>query len=254
MTNFLLPELYKKDIKKRINKDKKNEELIVLKEQMLYQMNLNKYAYNFNWFGRPIIQIPQDTITFQEMIWEVKPDIILETGVAHGGSIVFSASLLALLETFGFVKKPKVIGIDIEFRKQNLISLKNHPAFKWIHLIEGSSISEKVVEEVKKIVGNKKKVMVFLDSNHTHDHVLAELLAYTPLVSKNSYCVILDTGIENINQNAIAPNRKWGKGNSPKSALNYFLTINSKFIVDDFYHEKAWVTSAPEGIIKRIID
>lgn len=252
MNKFTPPLEYREDIKKRIKKDNQNETLDSVKKNLLDHMNWSKYAYNFLWFGRPIIQIPQDTITFQEIIWEVKPDLIIETGIAHGGSIVFSASMLALLETFELVVNPLVIGIDIDIREHNLNAIKKHPASKWINMIEGSSISEEVITKVEKIAKNKKKILLFLDSNHTHSHVLAELNAYTHFVSLNSYCVILDTGIEDIDESAIAKGRSWGKGNSPKSALNEFLQNNDNFIVDNFYHDKAWITSAPGGIIKRI--
>jgi cephalosporin hydroxylase len=252
MNKFSPPGEFTQDIKNRISKDNFNKNLSSVKKDILDHMNWSKYAYNFSWFGRPIIQIPQDTITFQEIIWEVKPDLIIETGIAHGGSIIFSASMLALLETFELVVDPMVLGIDIEIREHNLKAINNHPASKWINMIEGSSISREVINKVEEIAKNKKKILLFLDSNHTHSHVLAELNAYTQFVSLNSYCVILDTGIEDIDQSAIAKGRNWGKGNSPKSALNEFLQGNDNFVVDDFFHEKAWVTSAPGGIIKKI--
>lgn len=252
MSKFLPPTSYIYDIKKRVEKEKNNTNLIEIKKNILNHMNWNRYSYNFTWFGRPIIQIPQDTITFQEMIWEVKPDLIIETGIAHGGSIVFSASMLALLETFGLVVDPLVIGIDIEIRAHNLSAIKNHPTSKWINMIEGSSISEEVITKVQNIAKNKKKILLFLDSNHTHSHVLAELNAYTQFVSLNSYCIVLDTGIEYIDPRTIPKEKNWGKGNNPKSALDEFLKTNKKFIIDSYYHEKAWMTSAPSGIIKKI--
>jgi cephalosporin hydroxylase len=242
---------YNKDIHDRLMGYAADADLIRVQSDLLHQMNLNKYAYNFTWLGRPIIQIPQDTMTFQEMIWEVKPDLIIETGIAHGGSLIFSASMLALLETFGLVEKPLVLGIDIEIRHHNRTAIEAHPASRWIKLIEGSSVEEKVISIVHETAKNKERVMVFLDSDHTHTHVYKELKAYAPLVSKNSYCVILDTGIEDLDPAAIAAGREWGRGNSPKSALTEFLNSNTEFELDDFYHEKAWVTSAPGGIIKR---
>ncbi len=242
---------YNEDIRNRLIEYAADAELIRVQCDLLHQMNLNKYAYNFTWLGRPIIQIPQDTVTFQELIWGVKPDLIIETGIAHGGSLIFSASMLALLELFGFVKTPAVVGIDIDIRPHNRSAIEEHPAAKWIQLIEGSSTSPDVIAKIGAIASRKQRVMVFLDSNHTHEHVLAELRAYAPLVTEGSYCVVADTGIEDIDPSVIAPGREWCKGNSPKSALTEYLKENDQFILDDFYHEKAWVTSAPGGYIKR---
>lgn len=252
MTNHLPPKNYTDEIRERLHKDQADPELTRVKKELLDQMNWKRYAYNFTWFGRPVIQIPQDAMTFQEMIWEVKPDLIIETGIAHGGSLIFSASMLALLETFGMVEKPQVVGIDIEIRPHNLKAIEEHPAYRWITMIEGSSIDPNVIEEVAKIAKVKKRIMVFLDSNHTHAHVLAELKAYAQMVSIGSYCVVLDTGVEDIDPSAIALGREWCKGNSPKSALNEFLSENQNFILDHYYDKKAWVVSAPDGVVKRI--
>jgi cephalosporin hydroxylase len=232
-----------------ISTDVKHETLI---SELLNHMNSKQYAYNFTWFGRPIIQIPQDTVTFQELIWQVQPDLIIETGVAHGGSLLFSASMLALLETFGLVDSPKVLGIDIDIRPHNRAAIESHPASRWIRMLEGSSISHDVLKTVKSIASEHRKILVFLDSNHTHHHVLSELYAYTPFVTPGSYCVVLDTGIEDIDPSAVKSGRPWCKGNSPKSALNEFLSSNTEFILDDFFHQKAWLTSAPGGFIKRV--
>ena len=240
------------DIKSRLANYIGDHALQCLANDILDQMNHRKYAYNFHWLGRPIIQIPQDTVTFQEMIWEVKPDCIIETGIAHGGSLIFSASMMAVLETCQIIKNPLVIGIDIDIRPENRLAIETHPLFKYIKMIESSSISSSTIELVANIVKSYSRVMVFLDSNHTHEHVLAELNAYSPLVSTGSFCIILDTGIEDIDPKAIAAGRTWCKGNSPKSALNEFLLGNKDFVLDDFYHQKAIVTSCPNGIIKRV--
>jgi cephalosporin hydroxylase len=253
MTNCARSNNYTDDIQERIEQSAKDSQHERLIEILLNHMNVRKYAYNFAWFGRPIIQIPQDTVTFQELIWEVRPDLIIETGIAHGGSLVFSASMLALLETFGMVRAPKVIGIDIDIRPDNRAAIESHPAAKWITMLEGSSISAGIVKYVKEIAAGHDRVMVFLDSNHTHEHVLAELRAYAPLVTPGSYCVVLDTGIEDIDPAAVQSGRPWHRGNSPKSALNDYLRTNKNFVLDDFYHEKAWFTSAPAGFIKRLI-
>lgn len=242
---------YSEDINNRLHEYAKNSELTKVKHELLEQMNANMYAYNFTWFGRPVIQIPQDTVTFQELIWAVKPDLIIETGIAHGGSLIFSASMLALLELFGLTDKPTVVGIDIDIRAHNRLAIEQHPAAKWIQMIEGSSVSSDVINQIYAISKGKKRIMVFLDSNHTHAHVLAELKAYAPLVTKGSYCIVADTGIEDIAPSLVAPGREWCKGNSPKSALREYLKDHDEFEIDGFYHEKAWVTSAPGGFIKR---
>jgi len=252
MTDHLPPKNYIDDINARLLLEKDDLDLFKIKTDLLNQMNWKKYAYNFTWFGRPIIQIPQDTMTFQEMIWEIKPDLIIETGIAHGGSIIFSASMLALLEAFGMVENPLVVGLDIDIREHNRLAIEQHPAFQWIKMIEGSSVDEETINHIENIAKTKERVMVFLDSDHSHSHVLSELRAYAPLVSIGSFCVVLDTGVEDIDPSAIAEGRTWGKGNSPKSALNEFLSEDDRFMIDEFYHNKAWVTSAPAGFIKRI--
>lgn len=246
------PKDYTDDIKNRIVSDLENQSLKQTKIDLLNQFNVNRYAYNFTWFGRPVIQVPQDTMTFQEMIWEVQPDLIIETGIAHGGSLVFSASMLALLELFGMVENPLVLGIDLDIRAHNRRAIEEHPTHRWIKMLEGSSVDPDVVSKVCKVASQKKRVMVFLDSNHTHEHVLAELESYANLVTPGSYLVVLDTGIEDIDPSAIVQGRPWCKGNSPKSALNKFMETAQGFEMDGFYHEKAWVTSAPGGIIKKI--
>jgi len=252
MTNYMPPKDYTDEIRNRIQVDLADQELTQVKRDLLNQMNWKRYAYNFTWFGRPVIQIPQDSMTFQEMIWEVRPDLIIETGIAHGGSLIFSASMLALLELFGEVDDPLVVGLDIDIRDHNRKAIEQHPAFRWIKMIEGSSVSPDVVTEVKEISSQKQRVMLFLDSNHSHEHVLAELEAYSGLVSLDSYAVVLDTGVEDIDPSAVAPGRQWFKGNSPKSALNEFMKKTDKFVLDGYYHEKAWLTSAPGGIIRRV--
>lgn len=252
MTDYSPPSEYVAEIRARLTLEAGDSELRDVKTVLLNQMNWKKYAYNFTWFGRPVIQVPQDTFTFQEMIWEVKPDLIIETGIAHGGSLVFSASMLALLEMFGMVENPVVVGVDIDIRPHNRSAIEQHPASRWIRMIEGSSVSPEVVAEVANIAANKKKIMLFLDSNHTHEHVLSELRSYAMMVTPGSYCVVLDTGVEDIDPSAIAPGREWCKGNSPKSALTEFLNENKNFVLDDYYHEKAWVTSAPGGFIRRV--
>lgn len=252
MSRFRPPTDYIDDIRRRLKVEASDKTLEQVKADLLNQMNWKRYAYNFCWLGRPIIQIPQDSMTFQEMIWEVQPDLIIETGIAHGGSLIFSASMLALLEKFGLTSDPLVIGVDIDIREHNRRAIEAHPASPWILMFEGSSVCPSIVSEISRIAASKNRIMVFLDSSHTHDHVLQELRAYAPLVSVGSYCIILDTGIDDIDASAIPAGRPWHKGNSPKSALDAFLQESDSFERDDFWHSKAWFTSAPRGFIKRI--
>jgi cephalosporin hydroxylase len=206
-----------------------------------------KYSYNFTWMGRPIIAFPQDMIAMQEIIWEVKPDLIIETGVAHGGSIVYYASLLELIGNDGLV-----LGIDIDIRKHNRDLIEAHPMFKRIQLIEGSSIDAATLEQIKKIASGKKKIMVCLDSNHTHDHVLEELKLYSPFVSKDSYCIVFDTIVEDMPADHDWGTRPWGKGNNPKTAVWEFLKNNDQFTIDKSIENKLLITVAPDGFLKRI--
>jgi cephalosporin hydroxylase len=208
-----------------------------------------KYAYNFFWLGVPILQAAQDLQALQEIIWEVKPDLIIETGIAWGGSLIFSASMLAILETCNVIENGQVIGIDIDIRSHNKKNILAHPLSKKITLIEGSSIDNKVISQVEKKAKNKK-VLVCLDSNHTHEHVLAELKAYAPLVSIGSYCMVGDTGIEDLPQGFIS-DRPWGKGNNPKTAIWEYLKENDNFIIDKNIDSKLLLTGSPDGYLKR---
>lgn len=209
-----------------------------------------KYMYNFSWLGRPIIKLPQDLYTYQEIMWEVQPDLVIETGIAHGGSLVFTASLLALLEISGYVTNPKVIGIDIEIRQHNLTALNNHPLRKFMELYEGSSTSINIIEKVRRSAQGAQTVLVILDSNHTNEHVYSELSAYAPLVTPGSYCIVEDTGIEFSPMDLIG-DRPWGPGNSPMTAVNRYLSEDSNFEIDQSFQNKTWITSSPNGILKR---
>lgn len=209
-----------------------------------------KYSYNFSWLGRPIIQYPQDMIAMQEIIWEVKPDLIIETGIAHGGSLVYYASLLEVIAACG-QGNGEVLGIDIEIRPHNRAAMETHPMKKRITMIEGSSIAPEVVEQVREASLWKQTVLVCLDSNHTHDHVLAELEAYAPLVTVGSYCVVFDTVIEDMPDNFF-PDRPWGKGNNPKTAVWAFLKNHPAFEIDKTIEHKLLITVAPDGYLKRV--
>jgi cephalosporin hydroxylase len=206
------------------------------------------YSYNFTWLGRPIIQYPQDIMAMQEIIWQVKPELIIETGIAHGGSLIFSASMLALIGGSG-----AVLGIDIEIRSHNRAEIEKHPMGKCIRMIEGSSIDKKIVDQVHAAAAGKKPIMVFLDSNHTQDHVLQELSFYSALVTKGSYLVVLDTVIEDMPADSF-PNRSWGKGNNPKTAVWEFLKSNPRFMIDREIQDKLLLTVAPDGYLKCIAD
>ena len=212
---------------------------------------IEKYSYNFRWMGIPIIQYPQDIVAMQEIIYELKPDLIIETGVAHGGSIVFYASLLELNALDGGPNNAKIIGIDIDIRAHNLSKLEKHSMFSRMELIEGSSVSEDVVNKVYEIAKGFNKILLILDSNHTEEHVLSELWAYSDLVSIGSYCVVFDTVIEDL-PDELHSDRPWGKGNNPKSAVFKFLAKNSNFVIDAGIDEKIQISVAPSGYLKRV--
>ncbi|MBT9138990.1 MAG: Rhamnosyl O-methyltransferase [Syntrophomonadaceae bacterium] len=207
-----------------------------------------EYSYHFAWLGRPIIQFPQDIIAMQEIIWQVKPDLIIETGIAHGGSLIFYASMLELLGGDG-----QVLGIDIDIREHNRVEIEKHPMFKRITMIQGSSIDEEIVKKVHDFSKDKKQILVLLDSMHTHDHVLKELQLYSPLVTKGSYLVVFDTIIEDMPEDFF-PDRPWGKGNNPKTAVWEFLKINDRFEIDKEIENKLLITVAPDGYLKCIKD
>jgi len=195
--------------------------------------------------GRPIIQYPQDMIAMQEIIWEVRPDLIIETGIAHGGSLVFYASLLEL------IGEGEIVGIDIDIREHNRREIEKHPMFKRIKLIEVSSISKEVVDQVKDTVKGKSRILVLLDSNHTHDHVMHELNLYAPFVSKNSYLVVFDTIVEDYPKGSIK-DRPWDTGNNPKTAVHQFIKENESFIIDQKIDNKLLISVSPNGYLKRI--
>ena len=207
-----------------------------------------KYSYNFSWMGRPIIQYPQDIIAMQEIIWNVQPDLIIETGIAHGGSLIFYASMLELLGGEGMV-----LGIDIDIREHNRREIEKHSMFKRITMIEGSSIDDRVVEQVRNFAKGKKRVLVGLDSMHTHEHVLSELEAYSPLVTLGSYCVVFDTIVED-SPDEYSVDRPWGKGKNPKTAVWKFLEGNDRFIIDKEIENKLFITVAPDGYLKCVKD
>lgn len=231
-----------------------------LSRQWLQTSMDKKYVYNYDWLGRPIIQYPQDMVAIQELVWTVRPDLIIETGIAHGGSLILSASLLAMLDMCDAIDSGstidprqsarKVIGIDIDIREHNRAAIEAHPMASRIQMVQGSSIAPDVVAQVRAAAQGYKKVMVFLDSMHTHDHVLGELEAYAGLVSPGSYCVVFDTFVEDMPPQFFA-DRPWDVGNNPKTATRQWLASHPDFSVDRSMESRLMVTVAPEGFLKR---
>lgn len=203
----------------------------------------NKYTYNFTWMGIPVIQFPQDMVAMQELIWEVKPDLIIETGIAHGGSILFYASILEL------VGSGSVLGVDVDIRAHNRQRIEAHPMAHRVQMIQGSSIAPETVKAVHEAAKGKKKVMVLLDSNHTHQHVKAELDAYASLVTKDSYLVVFDTAINDV-PDELFKDRPWNSTNNPKTAVWEFLKTNDRFVIDKSVENKLLITVAPDGYLK----
>lgn len=223
---------------------KADQDIHALSRIWVREISPHKYPYNFTWMGRPIIQFPQDIMAMQEIIWEVKPDLIIETGIAHGGSLILYASMLELIGGDG-----EILGVDIDIRQHNRVEIEGHSMFKRITMIEGSSIDEKTAQKVYDFAEGKNTVLVLLDSNHTHDHVLKELQLYSSLVTKNSYLVVFDTLIEDMPDN-LFQDRPWGKGNNPKTAVWEFLKTNKRFEMDKDIEAKLLISVAPDGYLK----
>ena len=225
------------------------------------ESTLPKYSYNFSWLSRPIIQYPQDIVAMQELIWKIKPDLIIETGIAHGGSLILHASMLAMLDYCDAIEtgskldpnstRRRVLGIDIDIRDYNRAEIEAHPMSHRIDMIQGSSVDAEIVTQVREIAKEYQCVLVCLDSNHTHDHVLAELEAYAPLTSIDSYCCVFDTLIEDL-PDEMFPDRPWGKGNNPKTAVWEYLKNHPEFEIDTNITSKLLITVAPDGFLKRV--
>lgn len=209
----------------------------------------HRYSYRFTWMGRPIIQYPQDIVAMQEILWGVRPALVVETGIAHGGSLALYASMLELIGGDGLV-----VGVDVEIRPHNREAIASHPMAKRIRMIEGSSVDESVLEQVRALARERAPVLVALDSNHTHEHVLRELELYAPLVTKGSYIVVFDTVVEDMPSAEFFPDRPWSQGNSPKTAVREFLRKNERFEVDREIEERLMLTVAPEGYLRCIKD
>jgi len=238
-----------------------SSELAAAAKRFLNETIVARYSYEFSWQSRPIIQYPQDIVAMQELIWSVKPDLIIETGIAHGGSLIFSASMLALLDMCDAIEsgqtidpkvsKRKVLGVDIDIRQHNREAIEAHPMASRIEMIQGSSIAPEIVQQVHQFARKYSRILICLDSNHTHEHVLGELEAYASLTSVGSYCVVFDTVVEDLPKEMF-PDRPWGPGDNPKTAVWKYLETHPEFEIDKSIDNKLLITVAPDGYLKRI--
>lgn len=254
-------EKFKHEVAENIKGLSQDHDVQALSRIWVREISRHKWAYNFRWLGRPAIQFPNDAWALQELIWEIKPDLIIETGIAHGGSLIMSASMLALLDMCEAIEagavldpkksKRKVLGLDIDIRQHNREAIEVHPMSSRIQMIQGSSIAPEVIKEVNAVAKNYQRVLVCLDSNHTHDHVLAELKAYAPLTSVGSYCVVFDTIIEDLPKETF-PDRPWGPGNNPKTAVWEYLKMHPELEIDKSIDHKLLISVVPDGFLKRI--
>jgi len=252
---------FEKEVVLRLQENGKNIALQQAGLEFMRMTTLPKYSYNYFWLGRPIIQYPQDMVAMQELIWKIKPDLIIETGIAHGGSLILSASMLSILDycdaiELGTMMDPKaprrrVLGLDIDIRAHNRAAIEAHPMANRIDMIEGSSLDPDIIAQVQNIARGYERVLVCLDSNHTHEHVLAELEAYAPLVSVGSYCVVFDTFIEDVPAEMF-PDRPWGPGDNPKTAVWEYLKTHPEFEIDKQIDHKLLISVAPDGYLKRV--
>lgn len=265
-------EEFQEYVNKNIKHIGEDKDFIDLSNTWVRESIRHNYAQNFSWFGRPIVQVPQDIYAIQEIIWRVRPDLVIETGIAHGGSLILSASMLALLDYCDAIavdrsfspreSKRRAVGIDIDIRPHNREAIDQHPLSHLIEMIEGSSIDAGVVKKVKIIAADYKRILVFLDSNHTHEHVLSELKSYAPLVSPGSYCVVWDTGVEDLPEGFVT-DRPWGKGDNPKTAVYAYLKKLQGEVVkasdgarlrleaDKTIEHKISITASPDGFLRR---
>lgn len=263
---------FETEVQERISANATDEILKASGKAFTLASTIPKYSYNFSWLSRPIIQYPQDMVSMQELIWQVKPELMIETGIAHGGSLILSASMLALIDYGEAVvagkildhktSRRRVLGIDIDIRSHNRAAIEAHPMAHKIDMIQGSSIATDIIAQVHEHAKGYERILVCLDSNHTHEHVLAELEAYAPLVSPDSYCVVFDTVIEDM-PNDMFPDRPWGPGNNPKTAVREYLRrleeegrtatdgVPLHFEIDKMIENKLLITVAPDGYLKR---
>lgn len=241
---------FDEEVEDRIADNGRNTTFRASAQAFMRESTQPKYSYNFSWLGRPIIQYPQDIVAMQELVWAVQPDLIVETGIAHGGSLILWSSLLELNAACGGSQDARVVGVDIDIRAPNRAAIEAHPMAGRITMIEGSSVDAGVVAQVRATAEGKERVLVCLDSNHTHAHVLAELEAYAPLTSVGSYCVVFDTVIEDLPADTY-PDRPWGPGDNPRTAVRAFLATHPEFEVDQRIEDKLLVTVAPGGYLRR---
>jgi cephalosporin hydroxylase len=244
-------EEFKHECSEEIAVQSADRELVQASRHWLNLANAKKYSYHFEWLGRPIIQYPQDILALQEILWSVQPDAIIETGIAHGGSLIFSASMLELNAVCGGPQDAFVLGVDIDIRAHNRQAIEAHPLAKRIQMLQGSSIAPELIEQVQARIAGRAKVLVMLDSNHTYDHVKAELEVYAPLTGVGSYCIVFDTVIEDMPA-AMFPNRPWGPGNNPKIAVWDYLKDHPEFAIDRSIEQKLLITVAPDGFLRRV--
>ena len=247
---------FQKEVEASIRQQSVNAKLKESASEFLEESIKSRYSYNFKFMGRPIIQYPQDIVAFQEIVFDTKPDLIIETGVAHGGSLMLSATMLAMLDieqgNSPNTSKRKVIGIDIDIRDHNRKEIENHFLYSYINLIEASSTDINTIKKVNSISQNYKSVMVCLDSNHTHDHVMAELEGYAELTSKGNYCIVFDTVIEELKGEQFE-NRPWSVGNNPLTAVNEYLRSDKRFARDESIDAKLQISVARNGYLKRVL-
>ena len=241
---------FKETVEGRLEENGQNKELHAHAHNFLKASLAPKYSYNFSWLGRPIIQYPLDMIAMQEIIWDVRPDLIIETGIAHGGSLIFSAAMLELVSVCTGIEG-EVLGIDIDVRPHNRKAIEEHPLSKRITMIEGSSIDPEIFRQVNEKSKDKKRILICLDSNHTHEHVLAELELYAPLTTVGSYCVVFDTVVEDMPKE-LSGDRPWGPGNNPKTAVHQYLKKHPEFEIDKNIDNKLLISVAPDGYLKRV--
>lgn len=234
--------------KERIANQGKNKSLVQAGKAFFQETIYSQYSYNFNWFGRPIIQYPQDVMAMQEIIWEVKPDIIIETGIAHGGTVLFYASMLQLLGG-----DRQLVSVDIDIREHNRREIENHPLYRNVTMLEGSATDQTIVDTIYNFAEGRNNPLVVLDSNHTHAHCLREMELYAPLVRKGSYLVVMDTVIEDLSAPTYG-NRPWGPGDNPKTAVYEYLKKDDRFKIDTSINDKLIMSVAPDGYLKCIKD
>ena len=250
---------FQEEIQQRLSATAKNDKLSRIAASFMSESIATHYSYNFFWLGRPIIQYPQDMVAIQEIIWKTKPDLIIETGIAHGGSLILSASMLAMIDMCEAIEtgvaldpvksRRKVLGVDIDIRDHNRKAIEAHPMASRIQMIQGSSIAPEIIEQVRRVAEAHTRIMVCLDSNHTHAHVHSELEAYAPMTSIGCYCVVFDTIIEDLPADMF-PDRPWGRNNNPKTAVQEYLKTTAKFRIDHQLDNKLILSVAQNGYLQ----